>query len=92
MPNNTNCKNIFPIRYSDIPKCVADMKTIMQILLQLEMKYFTLFLIVTPFIFSQNRKSEFNTCWFIDMYDLHTFYAYQNLCVDLTHQWVLLKI
>ena len=56
------------------------------------MKYITLFPIDKPFSISGNWKSDFNHCWFINMYYFHTFYVDQHLCVDLTHQWVLLKI
>ena len=42
--------------------------------------------------FSQNSKSDLNKCWLIDMYEWHIFQAGVNLCVNLTHQWVLLKI
>ena len=67
-------------------------KTDIQLVYQLVMKYVMLFLIVTPFFSSTNSISDFNNCWFMDMYDWHTFRADQDLCVDLTRQWVLLEI
>ena len=71
---------------------VADSKTVIQFILQLVIKYFTLFHIVTRSIFSQIKKLNFENCWCLDICYYPTFFIHQNFRTDLTYMWVPLKL
>ena len=71
MRNSTFCKIFLHLCYSDIPNCMADTMTGIQQTLQST--------VVTPFIFSQSSKLNFDKCWWFDMFYYHTFLINQTL-------------
>ena len=92
MWNRTFCKHIFPFVMVIFWTVSCGQRQTYNCHSSFEKKYFTLFHIITPFIFSQIRKLNFDSCWCFDMFYYPTFFIHQNVRTDLTYRWVQFKL